>query len=326
MKSVRSEEYNYLFNKENGEFIRWGRTLQDDAVMSPFGPEILDIEISTVCSNGCSFCYKSNTCQGRNMSFETFEKLFAKFPKNLTQIAFGIGDIDANPDIWKIFAYCREHDVVPNVTINGNRMTLESYDNLAKYCGAVAVSLYNKDVCYSAVQELVNRGMKQVNIHSLLSNETYARCWDVVHDKKSDPRLKGMNAIVFLWLKPKGIRNTFTPLTNITDLKKLIEFALKSDVSFGFDSCSAPNVLRIVAEDPKLKFMEKMIEPCESTLFSYYINVDGIGYPCSFAEGLVAPVDVLKEDFWSAATTTEFRRKLLKECRCCPLYKLGCVE
>ena len=100
--------------------------------MSVFGPEIADIEISTICHGippvgmdkpvPCKFCYKSNSGRGENMSLDTFKQIFHKFPRSLTQIAFGIGDIDSNPDLWNIMRYCRDNNyqfIVPNVTVNG---------------------------------------------------------------------------------------------------------------------------------------------------------------------------------------------------------------
>lgn len=41
------------------------------------------------------------------MSLETFKALFHKLPTTVCQIAFGIGDINANPDLFKIMEYCR---------------------------------------------------------------------------------------------------------------------------------------------------------------------------------------------------------------------------
>ena len=133
IKRIRSKYYNHNFDTETGLSIRWGKTManEDDPILSPIGPEIADIEISTVC-NGigktmdarkpCPWCYKSNTGCGSNMSFDTFKSIFHKLPKNLTQIAFGIGDIDGNPDLWRIMEYCRSNSynsVVPNITVNG---------------------------------------------------------------------------------------------------------------------------------------------------------------------------------------------------------------
>lgn len=64
-KLLRSEGYNYNFLKSDGFFERWGIKLEDDPCYSPVGPEIADIEISTIC-NGldnkpCKFCSPPGT-------------------------------------------------------------------------------------------------------------------------------------------------------------------------------------------------------------------------------------------------------------------------
>jgi len=334
-KIFHSESYNYIFNLDNGLFIRWGKTKDDDPTYSPFGPEILDIEISTICSNGCSFCYKTNTTEGKNMSFNKFKQLFRKFPKSLTQIAFGIGDIDANPDLWNIMSYCRLHDVIPNITINGKKLTKEHCNLLSYYCGAVAVSLYNYDDCYNAVEKLSEGkyGLKQVNIHVLLSEETFDKCMKSMKDALTDKRLKKLNAIVFLWLKPKGERNQYHQLTSMDKFRELVDFAFNNNIRIGFDSCSSSNFLRAIKDHPNYKSIEQMVEPCESTLFSYYINVDGIGFPCSFSEDIYKGIDITNcKDFlnevWFGKETKDFRNKVLStgKCRKCTLYNLELCE
>ena len=94
-KFLRSENYNFNFNKVSGYFERWGKTLEDDPDFSPFGPEILDLEISTSvrpkdlhlydksrlvydggCLGNCSFCYKSNGHHPTyNMNMDEFIKV-----------------------------------------------------------------------------------------------------------------------------------------------------------------------------------------------------------------------------------------------------------
>ena len=167
-KRVVSEGYNYTFDTTNGEFARWGATVDDDPKVGML--ELFDLEVSEICqgipkapdqpASPCSWCYKSNTQVGRNMSFETFKDIFDKLPQTLTQIAFGIGDIDSNPDLLKMFEYCRENDhnpgVVPNLTINGYGLNEEWVKTLVHHCGGVAVSVYQpKDVCYNAVEQLI---------------------------------------------------------------------------------------------------------------------------------------------------------------------------
>jgi len=140
VKKARSHGYNYNFRYSDGFFMRWGSSFDDDPLCAP-SPEILDIEISTVCSGinnkPCSHCYKSNTSKGKNMTFETFKIIFDKFPIILTQIAFGIGNLDANPDLWKMMEYCRNNEkniVIPNITINGWKLTEKDAGKLARVC------------------------------------------------------------------------------------------------------------------------------------------------------------------------------------------------
>lgn len=79
-KALVSKDCNYFFRKDNGFMATWGKTKEDDPDFSPYGPFILDLEISTICHGGCSFCYKSNTGKGENMSFETFKTILHKMP------------------------------------------------------------------------------------------------------------------------------------------------------------------------------------------------------------------------------------------------------
>ncbi len=332
VKVFKSPNYNFIFDMQNGFFARWGKTEQDDPEYSPFGNEILDIEVSTICTRACKWCYKSNTCKGKNMSYDTFRTIMDKMPVQLTQIAIGIGDIDANPDLWKMMEYCRMHNIIPNVTINGERMTDDLYDRLAKYCGAVAVSLYDKDTCYNAVKALTDRGMTQVNIHALLSKETYMNCYTTLLDRIIDPRIEKLNAVVFLWLKPKGNRNHLHQLDSMKKFQDLIETAIETGGKFGFDSCTASNFLKATKGFDSYEQFKIMSEPCESTLFSYYINVDGIGFPCSFCEGVCNGVDVVGcqdfvKDIWNAKDTKQFREMVMSNkdvngCRMCPVYNL----
>ncbi len=297
VKIVRSKYYNYDFSYDDGLFLRWGGNFDEDPLFSPFGPEILDIEISTICHGihgiPCSWCYKSNNPKGTNMTFNTFKMIFHKIPRNLTQIAFGIGDIDSNLDLFKILRYCRENDynkVVPNITINGYNITNKICDKLALLCGAVAISNYDVKLTYETVEKLTNRidiknnSLKQVNIHQLISEETYESTHQTLRDIKNDSRLNNLNAIVFLSLKQKGLRNSYHPLTQ-RKFNNLINYSLKENISFGMDSCTALKFYRSIDSKSKINEYKEYIEPCESGLFSLYINVRGKSYFCSFIEG-----------------------------------------
>lgn len=337
-KVAQSSHYNFLFNKTNGYFARWGRIKEEDPLFAP-APEILDIEVSEICSKGCTACYKDNTKHGRNMSFDTFKIILDKMSKSglLCQLAFGIGDIRANLDLFKMAAYARKKGIIPNITINGEGMSSSYYNSLAKYMGAVAVSRYNKDACYTAVKELTNRGMTQVNIHMLLSADTIEECFKVIQESKTDVRLKKLNSIVFLMLKPKGRGRCCNQLKNATQYKKLIDYAMETNTRIGFDSCGAAAFMKTIEDHPNRKEIEQSVESCESSLFSSYCNVEGKFYPCSFAEGTEGweeGLDIVNcnnfvEEIWDHHLTVKFRKSLLKtqivnkhNCRECPIYNL----
>ena len=325
---LRNKNYNFNFNKRTGFFVRWGETIQDDGKLELGLPEIADIEISTICNgiNGvpCSFCYKGNTGKGDYMNFETFKKVFHNLPPTVGQIAFGIGDIDGNPDMWKIFDYCNEFGVVPNVTVNGEGITEEVANNLVSKCGAVAVSLYDKEKTYNTVKLLTDKGLKQTNIHFMLSSETISKAFQLAHDYKTDDRLKNLNAIVFLSLKKQGrAKCNFNSLKD-EDFKSLINFTLSNDVPIGFDSCSAQKFTKSIKGHKLEKRLNQLAEPCESTLYSMYVNTYGKFFPCSFIEntqGWEEGIDMVEiKDFfkevWYNDNTVEFRKSVI-DCRNC---------
>jgi len=325
MKIVNTPNYNYIFNENTGFFVRWGENQRHNPQYSPIGPEILDLEVSTICEQKCAHCYKSNTSFGKNMGYSTFKAIVDKIP-TLTQIALGIGDIDANPDLINMLLYCRLKNIVPNITINGNGLTDSWAKHLADLCGAVAISHYSNNICFNAVEKLIKLELKQVNIHQLLSEETYNSTISLLKSYKEDDKLSNVNAIVFLSLKRKGRGIDYTPLSD-DRFETIINYCFENNIYFGCDSCSAPRLLKLLAGTKDYDDLEKFIEPCESLCFSYYINVNGIGFPCSFAEHLKSGINVLEcndflQDVWYNESSINWRKELISNCRNCIIYKI----
>lgn len=338
IKFLQSENYNYGFIYDSGFFQRWGKTQDDDPSWSPFGPEIMDIEISEGegCSQSCPFCYKNNSKGNKaiNMSLKTFEKIFKTFPKTVTQIAFGITSIASHPELFDIFQHCRNHRVVPNVTINGSDPVTDiEIGKLSVLCGAVAVSVVypNQEKAYDLIKRLTDAGMTQINIHYMISKQTIDNAYKVCHTIKNDMRLSKLNAIVFLGLKPKARGQSFDVLPT-DDYVKLVNYCLENKIPFGFDSCSCCRFMESVktnktlSDDKKEKLME-CAEPCESGLFSAYIDASGKYWHCSFGENRedAGNIDVTQiKDFvkevWLHPKMTEWRDKLFALNRECPLY------
>ena len=342
----RSKTYNYTFDLASGHFQRWGKTPEDDPTWSPFGPEILDIEISEGdgCPMTCAFCYKGNRKgdKAKNMSFATFKTVFDKLPHVVqnnkriffvTQIAFGITSVNSHPELFDIFDYCRSNSVIPNVTINGaEKLTDETVHRLADTCGAMSISINqtNAEQGFTLIKRLNDAGAMQINIHYVLSKQSADYAIDLVNFISNDPRLKKLNAVVFLGLKPKNRGENFDVLPT-DDYVELVRFCLITGTRFGFDSCSAPKfdksleILNLTPEQKKM--LASCSERCESGLFSAYIDCDGKYWHCSFGEGLegrggidVVNCDNFHEKIWMNELVQKWRTELFSLNRECPLY------
>jgi MoaA/NifB/PqqE/SkfB family radical SAM enzyme len=334
LKRLVSESYNYTFNLDNGHFMRWGAEIEDDPEWSPFGPEILDLEISTgECLGRCPFCYKENgvpRSPTKHMTLETFKGILDRMPPTLTQIALGLTDVRGNPDLFNMIREADRRGIKCNYTTHGLDMDDDAANLTAELCGAVAVSIVNKDKSYDTVQKLTDLGMTQVNIHFMLSSERIDKAMELVREIKTDPRLAKLNAVVFLQYKPKGGNTDKFTTPSFEDFSTLIRYCDNAGVSYGFDSCTAPMYMKVIKGQPNEELLEQYVEPCESGLFSAYINVDGEFFACSFCEnehGWKTGMNVFDydnfEDLWRSPRLDKWRKTLLDNERACPMYSLG---
>lgn len=355
-KAIDSDNFHLRFRKSDGLTLKWGKTTKDDPTHCPFGPEIADVEITKACCgirnkkgvrSVCKWCYKSNVPEGDYMSLEMFKRVFEHLnqSKTLTQIAFGVdaqASEELNPDIWKIFEYTKEHGVVPNVTVAD--IDEKTAEKLVEYCGAVAVSFYpsiDKNRCYDTIKLLKDTAAKHnkdmnVNIHALLCKETLKYFDVLIKDSKTDERLTGLNAIVMLSLKQKGRGENFTRISD-KEFEELIDKFNKNNLMYGMDSCTAPKFLAYINKRSEYAYLKTYIEPCESLLFSIFVNAFGYVYPCSFAEkesgkklggGIdLSEVKDFYKEVWDSEAVKNYRQEAFDKinkngCNSCPFFNV----
>ena len=350
---AKDGSFHLYMNTESGITMKYGHTHADDPPYLPWGPEIADVEITTAC-NGirgvdgtravCPGCYKSLVPTGLYMSIDCFRRVFAQLNRacTLTQIAFGVdAQCNTNPDVWKIMDHCIEHNVTPNVTVAD--IDEATAENIVSRCGACAVSAYqrNPEVCYDSIWLLIKAAKKlnkpffKVNMHLLIAQETFEFCKEVlahVKDKKNDKRIADLNAVVMLGLKTKGRGEGWHVLTQ-EQFNELVDYAMDNGIRIGMDSCSVNKFVKWMGDDEaKKRFYTPMIESCESTLYSIYVNVKGRVFPCSFLEGVDGAIGINLDtdepvDFWNNAATEKFRCGAVSRLKrngfnSCPYYKV----
>ena len=264
--------------------------------------------------------------------------MFDVLPKTVTQIAFGAdAKATANPHLFDMMYYARENGVIPNITVaNINKETAEK---LADVCGAVAVSRHkDKTNCYRSIELLKKAGMEQINIHILVADQTFDMIMETFNDYlKGDipgKTVHGLNAIVLLSLKQKGRGKGYSRMSDFK-YKDLIDFALQNNIPIGADSCSASRLIKAVEGRDDFENIKTMVDPCESTRMSMYIDVDCKAHPCSFCPGTekwMEGIDMLNiKDFdkqiWNNYRFVKFRNALIKNkdrngCHECLVYDI----
>lgn len=343
MTMNETHTYHCFFCKLTGFNLRFGKTIDDDPEYCELGPEIADIEIVTgscpkISSENCRWCYKNNTSAvGKAMTLEQFKKVINSFPKNLSQVALGITGVKSNPYLKDILAYLRDQGIIGNLTLTGADLDDEMADVLCEYCGACAVSCYDKakDLCYSTIKKLhetakekFNKKMS-VNMHIVIADFSIAHVMDVLNDIKNR-KVPGLKSVVMLHAKPVGRAKNLDCNLSKANLTKVIQFCLDNKISFGFDSCNGYNVQDILVEMKKENLCTS-IEPCESSRMSIYCSVDGKITPCSFVEHVYedSAIDLLNndikiKDIWMSNNMLNSFRNCMRCSKSCPIYSLDC--
>lgn len=336
-----SRTYNYFFSKLDGLAVRFGRTPDEDPEWCPLGPEILDLEISKngcipIGGHMCRFCYKSNTsAPPTNMDLAGFRAVMGKFPKNLSQVAFGITALHANPDFIAMARACREEfGAVPNVTTSGADMDDAMADALAEHMGACAVSCYEADpsLCYSSIRRLREAGERRgrdfhVNMHLLFSSQTLDFVMKTLGDVR-DGKVPGIRSVVLLRLKNVGNAKSMDPSIPEQTYRDVVSYCLDNGIRFGFDSCGAKTVMRVLRGLGRPE-LESCCEPCESSSFSAFVNAAGEYTSCSFVENrpdVIRPLKVADyasfTDLWSSPEVAAVRKATHACAGSCPWYRL----
>ena len=177
-KYQNGNETVYLY--EDGTKIRE----TDDDEFRPEFPESCDVTISTVCDNGCRFCYMNCSPEGKHADFSQYSFLNNMHPG--MEMAINL-NFPLHNDIVRFLASMKEQGVYVNATINENhfmkhRMFLKTLIQfeLLHGIGVSYTGRTDNDEFINAVQSFPN-----IIIHTiagLITEETISRLAD--HDLK----------------------------------------------------------------------------------------------------------------------------------------------
>lgn len=247
----------------------------------------------------------------------------------LLQLAFGITNLDANPELLQICAFAQKIGITPNVTCHGkDKVSDEFIKTLCGLCGSIAVSRYDKNKTYDFLERLWFNGCRQTNMHVLVAEETYDEVIEAIHDVTNDKRLANLSSIVLLFLKQRGRGEGYT---KISDKKANLIFktAVDNNIKFGFDICCSHRFTNFIKKynNQNMNFPD-VYDYCDSGRFSGYVNTLGQFCPCSFIENngmwlngpSVLECNNFIKDIWMGEKNELYRSILLGHDNTCLYY------
>jgi hypothetical protein len=326
-KQIKTEKYEILFDGLNGVEIMSGINGNPDPFILD-SPNMIDIGIMGHCTNNCKICYQGDL-NIPNMKFEDYKSIINQTKDHINQVALGgKGDPNKHEEFENILLYSRLNNVVPNYTTSGNGLTDEEVYITKMYCGAVAVSNYNQDFTYTAINKFIEKKMK-TNIHFVVSQETFTDAIRIMNGEdiwQGKFPLDKLNAILFLLFKPQGNGADKKHLCLTKDQILLFSMMLlkpKCKFKVGCDSC----MINKVSQARKLTEVESICgDTCEGSRMSCYISPDMKFMPCSFGSkdiyGTQITEDLTIQKIWDHALPFKmFRSILQKNPMSCP-YEL----
>jgi radical SAM protein with 4Fe4S-binding SPASM domain len=329
--SIKDSKYNFVsyFDSDTGFYVRTGILDSNgvDTGVNPFMasfPQLLDIGLMGHCSHGLSGlcketgiqCYQSGmNINQPNMLYQEFKHIADESEGKVFQFALGgRGDPELHENFEKILEYCREKNIVPNITTSGYLLTKEKAAIIKEYCGAAAVSWYRKDYSFKAINLLLDSGIK-TNIHFVIGNDSIDEAIDLLENEKFP---KGINRVIFLLFKPVG-QGSLSNILLSKDKRTKYFFNLMNKPNIqdiaGYDSCCIPGIVNYSYEiDPD------SFDTCEGSRFSAYITPDMKILPCSFDQDMRWAVDLNNktiEEAWKDPIFDDFRTNLKNACNNC---------
>ena len=118
-------------NKNDGTLIT---TVITDEEFKPEFPLNMDMEISNMCTNGCSFCYAGCTPNGKHADIKKFIENKDSFLYSIhegTELALN-GNEPLHPDLELLLQFCKDRNIFANLTVQENTL-LKHKDQLEEW-------------------------------------------------------------------------------------------------------------------------------------------------------------------------------------------------
>jgi radical SAM protein with 4Fe4S-binding SPASM domain len=349
---VDSDRYEFLLHLKNslGEVPRSQPRFVDNPHLNGgvfrllSAPTLADIQITSVCTQGCPHCYASANARGEHMPFADIERILNSCADvGVLQVAFGGGDPLLHPQIVDILKATRDHCMVPNITTSGAYFSNENLRALKHYCGAVALSLEGVEQSYNARRSLGWSGfLNALEYMAVFDIPTVLQVTLGASNLRELPSIvefaltHKLYGVIFLAYKPvgrgRGFDQSLAALPS-NDVAKALSQAfrlLHPHTRIGYDCCLSAIVTGM--NEDVFGHGNEDIEGCSALRGSIGISVRQELLPCTFLEKSIC-ADLRKTSIlegWRGLEAGQFRETQQKKAATNPIcgeckYFLKCL-
>ncbi|HZX44492.1 MAG TPA: radical SAM protein [Candidatus Nanoarchaeia archaeon] len=238
-------------------------------------PETVHLSITGKCNLHCAFCYgKSDTPDlSTAQIFSLIDELSSM---SVFQLAIGGGEPFLRKDIFKIINYCRQKNIVVNLTTNGALLTDFTARNIKNKVGQVNLS-YNEDPTgqFKRALDILLKNKINTGINLLITKDILSRLSLVIEEMLSYKIAK----IIILRPKPCPNKNWYEKnrltKSELLELKRILN---KYSQGINVD-CSLTCLMHDISPE---ELRENAVYGCVAGARFCTIRNNGDVYPCSF--------------------------------------------
>lgn len=247
---IKNGNYYILLDYQNNKRLALRLSETPDMELIPEHPELVDIKLTDVCYIGCPFCYQNSQSDSLHGDFKTIKTVIKSLNPNITEVAFGGGDVLQHPQIVEILEFAREHGLMSsNITMN--------WQSVIRYPGkvkevmplldAIGVSITGK----GQIKQVVDK-LKEINcftpsricyhiIPDLYSKELIIKILNEVkqYSQESD--------VLFLGFKTNGRGKNVRP-KHVDGMREIFDYMIENNIELQCDTKFVKDYLDVVKE------------------------------------------------------------------------------
>lgn len=237
-KLTKNGNYYILLDYQDNKRVALRLSETPDMELIPKHPELVDIKLTDVCHIGCPWCYQDSTSDSLHGDLNVIKKVIRSLNPDITEVAFGGGDVLQHPNIVEILEFARECGLnSSNITMNWQSIMRYPYKvkEVMSSLDAIGVSITGK----GQIKQVANK-LKEINhftpsricyhiIPDLYSKDMIIKILDEVK------RFSQESDVLFLGYKTNGRGKNVEP-AHVKDMREIFTYIIDNKISLQCDT------------------------------------------------------------------------------------------